>query len=77
MVLGMGALARVDNGNPFCDNTYYISDKRMKNKNRPRRGKPKTREKPEKPFNSWVVKYFDMTGGKNGTGTDIERKAHK
>lgn len=50
----------------------------MKNKNRPRRTKPKPKKPTkQKPFNPWVYKYFDMTGGKNGTGTDIERKAHK
>lgn len=69
----MGALARVDNGNPFCDNTYYIPDKRMKNKNRPKREQHKTKpKKAEKRFNSWICKYFDL----NGKGI-IDKTNHK
>ena len=51
----------------------------MKNKNRPRREKQykKLKIKKHKPFNPWVYKYFDMTGGNNEPGRDPEREAHK
>lgn len=42
----------------------------MKSKNKPRREQKKKefkKKKPAKPFNPWIVKYFDL----NGTG--IER----
>lgn len=35
----------------------------MKNKNRPRRAKPKPKKPTrQKPFNPWVAKYFDLNG---------------
>lgn len=35
----------------------------MKNKNRPRRTKPKSKKPTkQKPFNPWVAKYFDLNG---------------
>jgi hypothetical protein len=35
----------------------------MKNKNRPRRTKPKPKKPTkQKPFNPWVAKYFDLNG---------------
>jgi hypothetical protein len=43
----------------------------MKNKNRPRRTKPKPKKPTrQKPFNLWVAKYFDL----NGEG--IERRGN-
>ena len=45
----------------------------MKNKNRPKRQKPKTRKKAEKPFNSWVCKYFNL----NGNGIESKKKVKK
>ena len=35
----------------------------MKNKNRPRRAKPKPKKPTrQKPFNPWVAKYFSLNG---------------
>jgi hypothetical protein len=40
--------------------------------------KPKSKKPTRhKPFNPWVYKNFDMTGGNNEPGRDPERKAHK
>lgn len=52
----------------------------MKNKNRPRRTKPKPKKPTrQKPFNPWVYKYFKMTEGYNDirSGRDTETEADK
>ena len=47
----------------------------MKNKNRPRRTKPKPKKPTrQKPFNSWVYKYFRMTEENDENRRKLERE---